>query len=246
MRAHRAAWLAVIAVPLAMAGSAPAEAQDGFLFGQPSVSVTLRGGPVIHRAESQVFDFIVSELTLERSDFRGPSLGGELTYIAHPMLDLSLGLAWSETETWSEFRHFIDEDDQPIEQVTRLLTVPISASARFYPLSRGRTVSSLAWLPVRTTPYVGAGIDLVSYRLQQAGDFVAVDYTISTQDYQSTGSATTLHARLGVDHWFTPAVGLNLEGRYTHGTAQLDGDFRAHERLDLGGIRAGIGLTFRR
>ncbi|CAN5646260.1 hypothetical protein BH23GEM10_BH23GEM10_17330 [soil metagenome] len=245
MTAQRIVLTAALSAVLPLAGSAPASAQDGFLLGAPSMSATFRVGPVMHRAQSQVFDFIVSELTLERDDFTAPSLGVEVTYAAHPRLDLSLGVAWAQTETQSEFREFIDEDDQPIEQVTRLRTVPLSASARVYPFSRGRAVSSLAWLPTRTTPYIGAGIDLVGYKLQQVGDFVAVDYTISAQDYQSTGSATTLHARLGVDHWFSPKVGLNLEGRYTHGSAQLDGDFRAHERLDLRGINAGMGLTVR-
>jgi hypothetical protein len=225
--------------------TAPAQAQDGFLFGRPDVQLTLRAGPMLHRAQSDLFDFITSELTLNRGDFRAPAVGGELSVTVHPQLDLSLGLAFAGTERRSEFRDWVGDDDLPIEQVTTLRTVPLSLSSRYYPLSRGRSVSSLAWVPARTTPYVGAGVDLTWYRLQMEGEFVHPDLSITYQDYRTNGRAATVHARAGLDHWFTPRVGLNLEGRYTHGSGSPEDDFIGYNSLDLSGVHAAVGLSVR-
>jgi hypothetical protein len=230
---------------VAPAAAQPLFAQDGFLFSRPSVQFTVRAGPVLHTARSDLFDFITSELTLERSDFRAPALAGEFAVAVHPRLDLSLGVGWSSTERSSESAHWYGTDDLPIVQQTTLRVTPVSLSARFYPWTRGTTVSNLAWLPVRTTPYVGAGADMTWYRFGMEGEFVHEDLSITNQNYQSSGRATTLHARVGLDHWFSPRVGLNLEGRYTHGSASPTDDFRTYDSLDLGGVQAGIGLSVR-
>mgnify|MGYP006206586547 CR=1 FL=1 len=86
--------------------------------------LTLRAGPVMHRADSDVFDFFRSELTLDRGDFRAPSLSGELGLYLHRRVDLVLGGGWSKTESQSESRDFVEEgpdgSDMPIEQVLAL------------------------------------------------------------------------------------------------------------------------------
>ena len=50
----------------------PAQAQsagDGFLFGQPRVTLTARGGFDLARASSDIFSFTTERLTVERGDF---------------------------------------------------------------------------------------------------------------------------------------------------------------------------------
>jgi hypothetical protein len=235
--------LAAAALLLPMA--APAQAQDGFLFGRPDVQLTLRTGPVMHRAHGDLFEFMTTELTLERGDFTAASFGGELGVSLHPRVDLSLGLGVAHARSRSEFRDWVTDDDLPIEQTTQLRTMPGSVSARFYPLSRGRAVSSLAWLPARTTPYVGGGLDMVWYRLEQFGDFVAPDASINAGSYTSSGSALGGHVRAGLDHWLTPRVGLNLDARYRYGSARPGDDFGGWNSLDLSGMQAGVGLSLR-
>ncbi|MEX1182823.1 MAG: hypothetical protein WEF86_06280 [Gemmatimonadota bacterium] len=248
MTVRRQVLTTAVAVVLSLAAVQDAVAQDGFLFGRPDFQLTVRTGPVLHQADSDIFDFITSELTLDRGDFRAPAIGAEAAWSVHPRLDLSIGAAWSQTEKRSEFRDWyeeVDGDSLGIAQSTALQMVPVSLSARFYPFSRGRSVSSLAWLPARTTPYLGAGMDMTWYRLRQVGDFVDPDGVITYQEYETSGRAATMHARVGLDHWLTPKLGLNIEGRYTHGSAEPSDDFGSFDSLDLSGFNAGIGISVR-
>lgn len=236
--------IAALSVPAAT--PLAAHAQDGFLFGQPKAQVTLRAGPMLHRAGGDLFGFFTDSLTLERSDFRAPAIGGELALVVHRRVDLALGLGYSNVESSSEFREWVDENDQPIEQITRLRVIPLTASVRFYPLERGHGISELAWVPARTTPYIGGGGGISWYRLVQEGDFVdSGDLTIFTATFESSGRATTGHVLAGVDHWFTPRVGLNAEGRYTIGSARPGLDFQNWDTIDLSGLQFAIGLALR-
>jgi hypothetical protein len=220
-------------------------AQDGFLFGHPGGHVTLRSGAMLHRAEGDLFDFFRDELTLSRGDFRAISANLELAIYLASRFDLAFGAGVSRTEADSEFREWVDQDDQPIEQTTLLQVVPITLSLRFYPLERGHRVSDLAWIPVRFVPYVGAGAGLSWYRLQQVGDFVADDLAVFFDDYRSSDLAPTLQGSVGVDYWLSNRFGLNLEGRYLHASATPVDDFVDWERLDLSGMQLAVGATLR-
>jgi hypothetical protein len=189
---------------------------------------------------------MTTRLTLERGDFRAPALGAEFGATVHPRVDLSLGIAWSSSENTSEFREWIGEDDLPIEQMTKLSVIPLSLSARLYPMSRGRSVSSLAWVPAALTPYVGAGVDLTWHRLTQEGEFVDEQtFDIFRDEYTTSGRSFTGHVRAGFDYWFAPRVGLNVDGRYMMGAASPDDDYITYDALDLSGFQAGIGLSLR-
>lgn len=246
---RRAGLLASLTLLLAPVAGTELHAQDGYMLGRPQAQLTFRAGPVLHRADSDVFDFFRSELTLDRGDFRAPSVGGELGIYLHRRVDLVLGAAWSKTESRSEFRDFVEEgpngEDLPIEQTTSLRVIPATLSVRYYPMSRGRSISDLAWVPQRAVPYVGAGGGVAWYRLLQSGDFVGDDLSIFTADFQSQGEAFIGHALAGLDYWFTPRFGLNIEGRYTVGSAEPTSDFATWDRIDLNGAQLGVGLTMR-
>ncbi|HSJ32884.1 MAG TPA: hypothetical protein VK933_15695 [Longimicrobiales bacterium] len=224
-------------------------AQDGFMFGRPKAQLTLRAGPMLHRAEGDLLGFFQSELTLDRGDFRAPAISAEVAAVIHPRVDLALGAGWSNVETSSEFRDFVEEVDGvdvPIEQTTALRVMPVTASVRFYPLARGHGISELAWVPARTTPYLGGGAGLAFYRLRQYGDFVSdTDLSIFSDDWESSGYATTGQLFAGIDHWLSPRVGLNIEGRYMFGSAKPDNDFVGWDSIDLSGLQLGIGLALR-
>ena len=247
MRKHGLTLFAAILLIPALPGAS--HAQDGFMLGQPEVQVNLRAGPLLHRAGGDLLEFFQSELTLERDDFRAPSFSGEFMMVVHPRIDLALGAGWSKAESTSEFREFVEEvdgEDVPIRQTTSLRVLPVTASLRFYPLSRGRSISELAWIPARTTPYLGGGGGFAWYRLRQYGDFVSqTDLSIFTDDWESKSRTTVGHLFAGVDHWFTPRVGANLEGRYNFGSATPGNDFAGWESVDLSGLQVGVGLALR-
>jgi hypothetical protein len=222
------------------------EAQADFMFGHPKAQVTLRAGPMLHRAGGDLFGFFTSELTLERSDFLAPTIGGEAAIFVHPRIDVAVGVAVSNVESGSEFREWVDQDDQPIEQTTRLRVIPATASFRYYPMERGREISELAWLPARATPYVGAGGGMAWYRLEQVGDFVdSEDLGIFPAVMESRGHAAIGHALAGLDLWFTPRIGMNFEGRYTIGSAEPGRDFQGYDTIDLSGLQLALGVAYR-
>ena len=186
---------AAIASLLAIATPAFAQnAGKGFLFGPPQGSFTLWGGFSHPNAGSDVFRFATDQLTLNRGDFSGLALGGDVAYSIRPDLDFVLGVSFAGTDTRSEFRRFVDNNDLPIEQNTKFERVPITASLKWYLASRGRSVGKFAWIPSRYAPFVGAGAGLMWYRFEQSGDFV--DYktnNVFAHDYDS--SAWTKTAR---------------------------------------------------
>jgi hypothetical protein len=239
--------ITLIAAVLSLPALDRAAAQD-FLFSKPIAQLTVRAGPVLHNAQGDIYDFITRELTVDRSDFRAMSIGGELVVMAGERIDIALGVAHAEMRSSSEFRDWVDNNDLPIEQTTVLRTTPFAVSVRFLPLARGESISRLAWVPARFTPYVGGGAGVTFYNLRQHGDFVGSEEEgrpVFPNDYEANGYGATLHALAGADFWVTGKVGINLDARYTFGSAPLGDDFMDYETLDVSGLQAGIGLTLR-
>jgi opacity protein-like surface antigen len=237
---------ALLGGALLCGGAAAAEAQDGFLFRAPQGQFTVRAGPDLPRAHGAVFDFITTELKVDRGDFRAPAVSGELALLLGSRWDLAVSLGVAQSTTHSDYDRFIGDDGLPIEQTTKLRTMPGAVTLRFQPLARGRTVSHLAWVPARTTPYIGGGAGVTWARLEQRGEFIEHETgDIFYHEYDSATNALTVHAVAGANHWFTPRIGLNLEGRYTRGSAELTGSYREFGRLDLSGVQASLGLSFR-
>ena len=239
---------------LLLGGAGGAAAQEGFLFNRPVMQLTLRGGPQLPRAQSDVFDFMTSELTLERDDFRTASFGIDLVGLLGNHFDLAVGLSFAKASESSEFREWLGADGLPIAQNTRLLTIPANLSVRFHPISRGRHVADYAWLPARTSPYIGGGIGATWYELRQEGEFLNVAACEEDPDtgcdifattYESSDVALALHALAGIEYWLHPRIGVNVEARYNRGSADLNYQYRNWDRLDLTNIEAGLGLSFR-
>jgi hypothetical protein len=221
-------------------------AQDGFLFRAPEAQITFRAGPAMPRGGGDVFDFMTSELTLQRGDFTAAGLSGELSWLPGNRWEVGVSLGMAESNSRSEYRHLICDDGLPIAQTTKLRMIPASMTGRYYLLERGRTLSSLAWIPARTTPYIGAGAGVTWYTLLQEGEFVERETNaIFRNRYESQSQGLTVHAVAGANHWLTPRVGLNAEARYTHGSAELRRNYGKFDRMDLGGLQATLGLSLR-
>ena len=57
----------------------------------------------------------------------------------------------------NEFRDWVDNNDEPIEQETKFRRLPLTVALRYYLTDRGRAVSQFAYIPNRYAPYVGVG-----------------------------------------------------------------------------------------
>lgn len=221
-------------------------AQDGFRFEAPLVTFHLRAGAAVPNAGGDLFDFMTDELTLDRRDFSGASVGADVAFAINDRFDVVLGVATSSSSRGSESREWIGLDDLPIEQTTRFRRTPVTAALKYHLRDRGRMIGSHAWVPNRFVPYIGAGGGLMWYRIEQSGEFVdEVTFDIFREEYVSSGKAMTAQAFGGAEYWLSPQFGITLEGRYQFATGELSGDFIEFSDIDLRGFQLMAGASFR-
>jgi len=237
------------AVLLALACADPATAQgtgQGFLFGAPSGAFAVRGGFDRARADSDVFAFVIDELTVDKSDFRGATIGADVSFIVAPRVAISAGFTIVRTKTPSEFRHWEDNQDLPIEQVTTLRRVPVSGSLKIWLTSPGRAIGRRAWVPARFAPYVGAGAGAMHYNFAQEGDFIDFDTTVVFRDlFESSGWTPAAHGFAGLDISLTPRLVFSAEGRYEWARSDLGADFAGFAPIDLSAFKMLAGFSIR-
>ena len=238
----------MLALALVAPRSAEAQRSRDYLLGRPMASLTLRIGGARPNASDGVFAFADSLLTLSPDAYTAPSFGGDLGIMLTQQLELQVSASSATRQVRSEYRDFVDNNDLPIEQATRLRRTAISVGVRYNLVPAGRAISRLAWVPTKLVPYVAAGGGAMRYRFQQEGDFV---------DFRSANQAV-FRAKLGADGWaplayaatgltwaLLPSVAVNTEVRYDHSRAFIAGDFTGFDRTALSGVALSTGLQFR-
>jgi len=221
-------------------------AGNGFLFGPPTATFALRGGWAIARAKSDLFSYTTELLTLNRSDFSSPDLVADLAFRITDRTQIVLSGGLSGMDRESEFRHFIDNNDKPIQQTTSFRRVPVTIGVKRYLTSPGRSIGRFAWIPSRVAPYVGAGGGMMWYRFRQAGDFINFETTdVFSSTLDSQGWAPTGHILAGVDYSMSASFAITSEARYGYAKAKLSNDFSGFERVDLSGLSTTVGLAVR-
>ena len=239
---------AVVAALVAVAAPAAVQAQggDGFLFSEPRVSLKFETGYGFQRAQSDIFDFVIEEHTLERSDFSSPYLGGEVAFRVDPQLDLGLSIGFQQSSTLSEFREYVGEDGLPIEQVTELRMVPVVGTVRYYLKPRGRTIGRFAWVPETVVPYVGAGVGVMSYTFEQEGEFVDFEtLDIFVDRFRTDRSTFLARAAAGVDLTLGRQFVVNAEARYHYARGPMGDDFSGFGDIDLDALQLTAGIAIR-
>jgi opacity protein-like surface antigen len=223
-------------------------AQDAdFMFRRPVVTVSAYGGWAMPGEGGDVFDDIRDQLTVDRGAFNSATWGGEVAWRATERFDVAASLEYAKASTGSEYRDWVDSNDNPIEQTTELRRTPLTLSVKAYLLERGRTISRFAWVPARWSPYVGVGGGYVWYDYVQSGDFVDFDtLEIFTDELQSEGRAPTAHVLAGVEASLSEYFLIRGEYRYSWASAKPDSRyFVGYDAIDLGGGRATLGLVVR-
>jgi len=234
--------------PQAQPGTAVIPANPDFMLGQPHASVGVRGSWVMASASSDIHDFIISQLNVDKSDFNHAAFNLDVAFNLTPHLDIVGGYGSSALTQPSHYRGYsevINGRDMPIQQTTELNQIDLTGSARFSLVPRGRHVSRFAWIPSSFIPYVGAGGGMTHYKFKQYGDFVDfADNDIFNETFNSSGWAPSVHALGGADIKLIKRLFLTVEARYTWVHAELDQDFIDFEPMDLGGFRFGAGINF--
>jgi outer membrane protein W len=246
-------WL--VGAGLALAAAVPVGAQgtgNGYLFGEPMGRVTLRAGYAHAMANSDIFDENTKNLTLDKSDFSGPTFGGEAAFRIAPRIDFTLDAAYAGVKRNSSYRDLTETDangnEVPIRQTTTFQRIPLTANLRLYLADRGRSVGSLAWIPAKVVPWVGAGAGVSWFRFKQEGDFVTLsdpNLPILTTSAKADGWGPALQGMGGVDVTITPRIALTGDARYIWSRATLGDSYEGFDKIDLSGVSVALGLTFR-
>jgi len=249
--AHRCVLLCLVG---AISPVRPALAQDGprpalpaeprdFLFRRPRAEVGVRVGWNVARARSDWYSFVTDQLTLDRRDFDGVTVGADVGVWLRGRSTLLFGVDVASANAASEYRRLVDDNRQPITQATRVVGVHTTAGLKYALTSRGRAVGRLTWIPRRVVPYVGAGGGLAYYRLTQSGDFVDfVDRSIFPANFESHGWSPTVYVGGGADVQVGRRLQITGDLRFRHATARLQQTWVDFEPLDLSGLRATVGV----
>jgi hypothetical protein len=242
---HLVLHLAIATTAVSSALSAQSSG-NGFLFGEPKGSIVFRGGYALATANSDLFSFTSRQLTLSRRDFSSPVVETDLAVRLAPRADVVLTASYAGINKGSEFRDFVDQSDNPIEQTTTFQRVPVTVALRGYLMSRGRSVGRFAWIPARFAPYVGAGAGMMWYRFRQQGDLIDFNTNdVFAATLESDGWTPAATATVGAEYTVSPRVALTAQGNYLWARGSLNGDFSGFNRIDLSGLSATAGLLVR-
>jgi hypothetical protein len=212
----------------------------------PSGSVAFRGGVDRAIADSDLFTFVTSQLTLGRADFRAVNLVADVTARVRPRIHAVLSVGYSRSNAPSEFRDWVDNNNNPIEQTTSLTRVPLTYGVRAYLVGPGRSIGRLAWVPSRYAPYVGGAAGAMWYRFAQEGDFIDFDTTrVFADRFVSDGWTPTANVFAGTDVSLNPRFAVTGEARYQWARAGLSSDFSGFDRIDLSGLSVTVGISVR-
>jgi opacity protein-like surface antigen len=217
------------------------------MFRAPKVTLSLNLGYGIPKAGSDIFSEAFDTYTLAKGDFRAPIIGGGLSFFLNERVDLAVEFSYSRSNTWSEYIDWVEDNDVPIEQRTRLTRAPLTLSARYFLKDRGRRVGSLSWIPTTWSPYIGAGGGRMFYEFEQVGDFVDfADLSIFTARFLSEGWAWVGHVFGGLQWSLSPQWVVTAEARYSLADADLNRpDFSGYEPIDLSGFNGSVGFGIR-
>jgi len=246
-RYSRFLWAAATGLLVAsLPAEALAQGGEGYLFKQPFMSISLTAGISMPRGGSDLFDFTTRELTVEQHDFNAPVVEGRLAFRVNDRVDLMATVGGGSSTTRSEFREWEGSDGLPIEQTTTFSMVHFTLGGKAYLMDRGKKVGSLAWIPARFAPYVGAEAGWIFHEFLQEGEFVDFEtYDIFDDYFRNEGTAPTVQALAGMDLSINNRVMLTTEARYGWASDELGIDFVGFEALDLSGFQVTAGFTVR-
>ena len=243
------ALLSVLAAPAVAAAegdpAAPAaqSSRPDFLFEAPKGSFSIRFATNILDANSDWFGFVREQLTLDRGDFVSMGIAGDLSFSVTPRFDAVISGEYTGRNVRSEYRDWVDNNRLPIEQNTRISQVTFTAGVRYSLISRGRRVSTLAYVPSRLVPYVGGGAGVLKYDLLQYGDFIdIVDFSVFSDQLPSEGWAPTAYINGGVDWLLIKKFAVTVDVKYQFASPTLDeAAWTGFEPLGLSGVRISTG-----
>jgi hypothetical protein len=239
---------AIVVALIALPSVAVAQSGNGYLFKQPNGSFVMRGGYEPSRATGEGFDVLRRETTLGDNSFNSFNLGFDLNFLLTRSVDLTFTVDLSSRASTSEYREW-EENGQPIVHESQLDRVGLGAGFRYNLLPRGRQISSLAYIPAKTVPYIGATAGVMWYEFTQSGDFVEV-VNDSTGNIFSDELASHHYGFMGqvfggIERRLTARWSVLGEARFTQSNSKFTKDYLGLGSLQLSGLALNLGASVR-
>jgi hypothetical protein len=167
-------------------------------------------------------------LLFELDDFNGFTFGGEFLVSLGSFLEAGVGAGFYQRTVPSVYADYVDNDGTEIEQDLKLRVMPVTFTARVFPVGRDGAVQ----------PYIGGGVAILAWRYSETGEFI--DFNAGNRTFFDTFSDEGNETAPVVFGGVRFPVGNNFliggEFRWHGGEAELDRDLGfAGDRLDLGG-----------
>ncbi|MEN6559905.1 MAG: hypothetical protein ABFD52_03925 [Acidobacteriota bacterium] len=205
----------------------------------------------------------LSQMSFNKSDYRGAMLGAAYDYFLGKNISLSLALDTFNRSQYGYYRDWVlnslDEGDfafpyeyymgNDIAHSFRVTSTPLQLSVKLLPLGRR----------AKLVPYFGGGASLVFWSVRMFGDMVNfadpwvypdpelgdVDiYPVESVLGRESGASFGWHAFGGFQIPIGYRTTIEAEVRYHSVKAKLDNWFAGFEPLDLGGLALTAGLSY--
>lgn len=169
----------------------------------------------------------------------GVAVGAEVNLGINNHLEAGVGVGYQSGSTGSQYRDYVRDDGSEIRQDIRVRNLPVNVNAKVYPFGRDQ----------RIQPYVGAGVQVNSWRYEESGQFI--DFNTPNNDiyketYKASGVSVGPVAIAGLKVPLNDKVSIGAEYRRQWGKGRLpeDGGF-AGDHLDLGANTFQAGVTIK-
>jgi opacity protein-like surface antigen len=235
MNTKRSACL-LVALAALVAAAAPAAAQRRRPYNPEPNSLRLRVGEFAPAGESQYWEQREIDFTGSTGDFDDTIFGVDYTRMLSERFGIIASGSLYEASTTAAFLDFEDDFGNDIVHETSLDITQLNLGILFHILRRDAVVS----------PYVGGGLGLYGYDLEESGDFIDFDtFDIFSGTFSADGNAFGGFFLLGLEIPLSENVGIFAEGRWHSVEDELDGDFEGFGDIDLGGRELAAGVSFR-
>jgi len=175
--------------------------------------------------------------TGDASDFEDVVVGAEYVRYLGPRLGFALGVSGWEG---AEDQAYLFFEDQFGGDIVHTTTVDIGAFTAGFVYSLGNRNNRIA-------PYLGAGVGLYVWSLEEAGDFVdfnAFPLEIFTTRFKDEGEAFGWYWNAGIRVGITRNWSFLAEYRKHDADDTLSGDFEGFGKIDLSGTETTGGFAW--
>ncbi len=214
-----------------LVGGALVFACSGSAYAQDAVFGVNIGGFLVKGEDSRDRDDVLRQnlsfLEFDLADFNGVTAGGDFAISVGSFIEVGAGVNFYQRTVPTVYSGFVDADGTEIESDLKLRNIPVTFTAKVFPLTRDAGVQ----------PYVGGGVQLNRWRYTEVGEFL--DFSngeIFRDSFTDDGLEIGPVILAGVRFPVGANALLGGEWRYSTAKASLDPDLGFFgESVDLGG-----------